>query len=395
MYKRVFVIVIDGFGCGALPDAAEYGDSGTNTIANVSRAVGGIDLPAFQKLGLGNIVEIKGCPPAEKPEACFGKMAEQAPAKDTMTGYWEMMGLRVERTPRTFHEGFPPELISAFEERCLRKVIGNKAASGTEIIEELGSRQLQTGELIVYTSVDSVFQVAAHTEKIPLDELYRCCEIARDILVGDWAVGRVIARPFIGEPDRFVRTADRKDFALEPPGRTVVDMVADRGMEVISVGKVSNILAKRGFTDSVPTSSDEDGLEKTRRLFAREFAGLVLVNLVDLDTLYGHRNNYQGYARALEELDGHISRALEEGRSRDMIVLTADHGCDPTHPGTDHTREYVPLLVLGNRLRKGVNLGTRSTFADVGETIAQCFCLHGPESGESFLSTVSQEQSKR
>jgi phosphopentomutase len=392
--KRVFVIVIDGFGCGALPDAEEYGDSGANTVANVARAVGGINLSALHRLGLGNIVKITGCPPAEQPEACFGRMAEQAPAKDTMTGYWEMMGLRVEITPRTFHDGFPPELIATFEARCGRKAIGNKAASGTEIIEELGPRQLETGELIVYTSVDSVFQVAAHTDKIPLDELYRCCAIAREILVGDWAVGRVIARPFIGEPGRFVRTADRKDFALEPPGRTVVDMVADRGMEVISVGKVSNILANRGFTDSVPTSSDEDGLEKTRRLFAKEFGGLVLVNLVDLDTLYGHRNNCQGYAQALEELDRHISRALEERRSRDMIVLTADHGCDPTHPGTDHTREYVPLLVLGNSLRKGVNLGTRSTFADVGATIAQCFRLHEPESGESFLSTVSQEQPK-
>jgi len=392
--KRVFVIVIDGFGCGALPDASEYGDSGANTVANVARAVGGIDLPAFQRLGLGNIVEIKGCPPTERPEACFGRMAEQAPAKDTMTGYWEMMGLRVERTPRTFHDGFPPELISQFEERCGRTVIGNKAASGTEIIEELGPRQLETGELIVYTSVDSVFQVAAHTDKIPLDELCRCCTIAREILVGHWAVGRVIARPFIGEPGAFVRTADRKDFALEPPGRTVVDMVAERGMEVISVGKVSNILAGRGFTDFLHTSCDEDALEKTRGLFAKEFAGLVLVNLVDLDTLYGHRNNCHGYVQALQALDGHMSRALEERRYHDMIVLTADHGCDPTHPGTDHTREYVPLLVLGNRLRKGVNLGTRSTFADVGATIADCLSLNEPESGVSFLSMVSQERSK-
>ena len=394
MDNRVFVIVIDGFGCGALPDAAQYGDRGANTVANVARAVGGIRVPALERLGLGNIVGIKGCPPADQPEACFGKMAEQSPAKDTMTGYWEMMGLRVERTPRTFHEGFPPELIAKFEDRCGRKVIGNKAASGTEIIEELGPRQLESGELIVYTSVDSVFQVAAHTGKFPLDELYRCCTIAREMLVGDWAVGRVIARPFVGEPGGFVRTADRKDFALAPPGRTVVDMVAERGMEVISVGKVSNILANRGFTDSVPTSSDEDGLEKTCALFAKGFDGLVLVNLVDLDTVYGHRNNCRGYAQALEELDRHICPALEERRSRDMIVLTADHGCDPTHPGTDHTRAYVPLLVIGDSFRKGVNVGTRSTFADVAATVAEYFRLDEPESGESFLSAVLQEQSR-
>jgi phosphopentomutase len=386
--ERVFVIVIDGFGCGALPDAHEYGDSGANTVANVAEAVGGITIPGLQHLGLGNIVPIRGCPAAEQPRACFGKMAEQAPAKDTMTGYWEMMGLRVEKTPRTFPDGFPPDLIEEFQNRCGRTVIGNKAASGTDIIEELGPRQLRTGELIVYTSVDSVFQVAAHSDVVSLEELYRCCQVARDMLTGDWAVGRVIARPFIGEPGRFVRTADRKDFALAPPGRTVVDLAHERGMEVVSVGKVSNILAGRGFTETIHTSSDSDGLEKTRELFSKRFAGLVLVNLVDLDTLYGHRNNSAGYARALSELDGHMSRTLEARGGRDMIVITADHGCDPTHPGTDHTREYVPVLVTGNSFRRGVDLGTRPTFADVAATVAAYVGLDPPQWGTSFLEAI-------
>ncbi len=388
MDERVFVIVIDGFGCGALPDAHEYGDTGANTVANVAEAVGGITIPVLQRLGLGNIVPIRGCPPVAQPEACFGKMAEQAPAKDTMTGYWEMIGLRVEETPRTFPDGFPPDLIEQFQERCGRKVIGNKAASGTDIIEQLGPRQLSTGELILYTSVDSVFQVAAHTDIISLDELYRCCKIARDMLTGGWAVGRVIARPFTGEPGRFVRTADRKDFALAPPGKTVVDLAHERGMEVVSVGKVSNILAGRGFTETIHTSSDGDGLEKTRELFSKRFAGLVLVNLVDLDTLYGHRNDSAGYARALSELDVDISRTLDARSARDMIVLTADHGCDPTHPGTDHTREYVPLLVTGTPFRRGVELGTRPTFADVGATVAAYLGLDRPQWGTSFLGTI-------
>lgn len=388
MDKRVFVIVIDGFGCGALPDAHKYGDTGANTVANVAESVGGITIPTLQKLGLGNIVAIRGCPPAGQPEACFGKMAEQAPAKDTMTGYWEMMGLRVEKTPRTFPGGFPAELIEEFQERCGRKVIGNKAASGTEIIEELGARQLRTGELIVYASADSVFQVAAHTAVIPVEELYRCCQVARDMLTGDWAVGRVIARPFMGEPGRFVRTADRKDFALVPPGRTVVDLVHERGMQVVSVGKVSNILAGRGFTQTIHTSSDAEGLEKTRMLLSQRFAGLVLVNLVDLDSLYGHRNNAAGYARALSELDGDISRTLEAKGPRDMIVFAADHGCDPTHPGTDHTREYVPLLVSGNSFRRGVDLGTRETFADVGATVAEYLGLEQLQWGTSFLEAI-------
>jgi phosphopentomutase len=389
--KRVFLIVIDGFGCSALPDADQYGDAGANTVANLAATVGGINVPTLQNLGLGNIIEITGCPPAKPPQASFGKMAEQAPAKDTMTGYWEMMGLHVTRPPQTFHDGFPPELIAEFERRCGRKVIGNKPASGTEIIEELGSRQLETGELIVYTSVDSVFQVAAHTDKIPLDELYRCCRLARELLTGEWTVGRVIARPFAGEPGQFVRTADRKDLALPPPGRTVVDMAAERAMEVISVGKVSNILAERGFTDTVHTSCDKDGIAETRRLFAKEFAGLVLVNLVDLDMVYGHRNNCAGYAEALEELDGNMSKTLAEARSNDIIMLTADHGCDPAHPGTDHTREYVPLLVFGNPLKTGVNLGTRESFADVGATIAEYLQLEQPEAGTSFLGTLLKQ----
>jgi len=391
--KRVFLIVIDGFGCGALPDADEYGDAGANTVANVAEAVGGISVPTLQSLGLGNIVEIRGCPPAKHPEASFGKMAEQAPAKDTMTGYWEMMGLRVTIPPQTFHGGFPPQLIAEFEKRCGKKAIGNKPASGTEIIEELGSRQLETGELIVYTSADSVFQVAAHTDRIPLDELYRCCHVAREMLTGDWAVGRVIARPFTGEPGRFTRTADRKDLALAPPGRTVVDMVAEQRMQVISVGKVNNILADRGFTDTIHTASDKDGIESTRRLFAEQFAGLVLVNLVDLDMVYGHRNNCAGYAEALEELDSHMAKTLAEARSDDIIMLTADHGCDPTHPGTDHTREYVPLLVLGNPLVTRVNLGTRESFADVGATIAEYFQLEQPEAGTSFFGSLLRKRS--
>jgi len=347
-----------------------------------------IDDTAVKGMTLNDAVKRMRGKPNTQITLTIARKGESAPIVVTLT----RAIIRVQSVKsKVIEPGYAFVRISQFQERCGKQVIGNKAASGTEIIEELGPRQLETGELIVYTSVDSVFQVAAHTDKVSLDELYRCCTIAREILVGDWAIGRVIARPFIGEPGAFVRTADRKDFALAPPGRTVVDMVADREMEVISIGKVSNILGNRGFTDSVHTSSDQDGLEKTRSLFAKRFGGLVLVNLVDLDTLYGHRNNSQGYAQALEELDRHISRALEVRGVHDMIFLTADHGCDPTHPGTDHTREYVPLLVMGGLLRQGVNLGTRSTFADVAATISDHLRLDELESGVSFLSTILQE----
>ncbi len=386
--KKVALIVLDSVGVGELPDAEKYGDAGCNTLGNIARAVGGLKMPNLGRLGLGNIIEVEGVPPAERPEASFGRMAEQSPGKDTTTGHWEMTGLILKRPFPVYPKGFPPELIKSFEEKIGRPILGNKAASGTAIIEELGAKHMETGCPIVYTSADSVFQVAAHEEVIPVEELYAICRTARKMLVGEHAVGRVIARPFEGKPGSFRRTVRRQDFSLKPPGKTVLNLLEENDIPVMAVGKVEDIFAGEGITNAIHTKGNVDGMDQVIKLMRSEKAGLIFTNLIDFDMLYGHRNNARGYADALEELDRRIPELLETMGKDDVLIITADHGCDPTTPGTDHTREYVPLLVYGRPVRAGVNLGVRETFADVAATVAEIFGLSF-NVGKSFWSLVS------
>jgi len=386
--KRVALVVLDSVGVGELPDAGKYGDTGSNTLCNIARSVGGLRLPNLAGLGLGNIIHITGVPPAENPAASFGRMAELSPGKDTTTGHWELSGLILERPFPVYPDGFPPELIKAYEERIGRKVLGNKVASGTVIIEELGEQHMATGLPIVYTSADSVFQVAAHEEIMPLEELYRICRIARELLTGEHAVGRVIARPFTGEPGNFKRTMNRHDFSLKPPGQTALNLLQDNGIPVIAIGKIRDIFDGEGITESIPTKGNTDGMEQVINMLNSVAGGLIFANLVDFDMLYGHRNNPRGYAEALEELDLRLPELLKLLRKEDVLIITADHGCDPTTPSTDHSREYVPLLVYGKTLRGGIDLGVRETFADVAATIADSFGLKH-SAGTSFWPQIS------
>lgn len=369
--QRVMVVVLDGMGVGELPDAAAYGDEGSCTLGHLSEAVGGLDLPHLGQLGLGNIIPIKGVPPAEGPQAAFGKMQMQAVGKDTTSGHWEMMGVTLTRPFPVFPHGFPPEVIEPFEKRIGRKAIGNKVASGTEIIEELGREHMHTGSPIVYTSADSVFQVAAHEEVIPVPELYRICEIARQILTGEFAVGRVIARPFIGTPGHFQRTSRRHDISLLPPP-TLLDRLKDAGYQVIGVGKVYDVFAGHGISQKIPASGNTDIALQALHAFKEIDKGLVFATLVDFDTLYGHRNDPSGYARALKEFDDFLPEILKSLGTGDLLAITADHGCDPTTPSTDHSREYVPLLLAGPQV-KPLAIGTRHSMADLGATLAALF----------------------
>ena len=369
--NRVLMIVLDSVGVGELPDAVNYGDCGSNTLGNCSLAVGGLDLPHLARLGLGNIIMVKGVPPAAVSAGAYGKMASCSPGKDTTTGHWELAGVILDQPFPVYPEGFPPEVIEPFQERIGRQVLGNKVASGTVIIEELGARHLETGFPIVYTSADSVFQIAAHEGIIPPEELYAMCRTAREILTGPHAVGRVIARPFEGQPGSFQRTPRRHDFSLEPVKTTVLDRLKEEGREVIAVGKIEDIFAGRGITRSLHTTSNDQGIETTLDLLREDSSGLVFVNLVDFDMLYGHRNNPWGYAAALEAFDVRLPEIMAALREDDVLIITADHGTDPTTESTDHSREYVPLLVYGRKVAAGVNLGVRSTFADVAATLAE------------------------
>lgn len=386
--KRVALIVLDSVGVGELPDAEKYGDVGSNTLGNMALAVGGLNMPNLGSLGLGSIIPVYGVPPVDKPLACYGKMAERSPAKDTTAGHWEMAGLILEKPFPVYPEGFPADLIRAIEAKIGRPVLGNKKASGTDIIEELGEEHMKTGYPIVYTSADSVFQVAAHEEIIPPDELYSMCSLAREALTGEHAVGRVIARPFEGRPGSFRRTPRRHDFSVKPTGRTVLDLLQENNIPVTAVGKIGDIFAGAGITTSIRTRGNADGMEQSSKILRSDTEGLVFINLVDFDMLYGHRNNPRGYADALEELDRKIPQLLAGLREEDVMIIAADHGCDPTTPSTDHSREYIPLLVYGRGIVGGVNLGTRSTFADVGATIAEMFGLSFSV-GESFWSQIS------
>ena len=369
---RALILVMDGMGVGEAPDAAAYGDAGSCTLGHLAEAVGGLDLPHLGLLGLGNIIAVKGVPPVAEPQAAYGKMQMRAAGKDTTSGHWEMTGVTLLSPFPVYPHGFPPEVIEAFQERTGRKALGNKAASGTEIIEELGAEHMRTGSPIVYTSADSVFQVAAHEEIIPVPELYRICEIARQILTGEHAVGRVIARPFIGTPGHFQRTPRRHDISLPPPAPTLLDRLNDAGYQVAGVGKVYDVFAGHGVNRSIPASGNQEIAAKALRAFQDLDQGLVFATLVDFDMLYGHRNDPAGYAGALKEFDAFLPEILGSLKAGDILAITADHGNDPTTPSTDHSREYVPLLLAGPQVRPGP-VGTLSTMADLGATLAYAF----------------------
>ncbi|AEG61242.1 phosphopentomutase [Desulforamulus ruminis] len=371
--KRVTVIILDSVGVGELPDAADYGDTGSNTLANVAKAVKGLKLPNLGQLGLGNILDVEGVPPVPQPRAAYGKMAETSPGKDTTTGHWEMAGIILEKPFRTYPQGFPRELIEEFEKRIGRKSLGNVVASGTQIIEELGREHMSTGRPIVYTSADSVFQIAAHEEVIPLEELYRMCQIAREMLVDEHQVGRVIARPFLGQPGSFKRTSNRHDYAVTPPVPNLLVSLQEAGIKTMGVGKIYDIFAGQGVSEKVTTRDNMDGVDQTLRFMRTNPEGLIMANLVEYDSLYGHRNDARGYANALEDFDRRLPEILAAMLPQEVLLITADHGCDPTTPSTDHSREYVPLLVFGAPVKGGVNLGIRSSFADVAATLGDFF----------------------
>lgn len=385
-FRRIAVIVLDSVGIGELPDAEKFGDKGSHTLGHIIERVPHIQIPNMQKLGLGNIADLSTVKAVDHPIGVYGRMAEISAGKDTMTGHWELMGLHTTTPFNVFADGFPDELINQFEQETGRKVIGNKPASGTEILKEYGEEQMKTGAWIVYTSADSVFQIAAHEDIIPLDELYRACEIARRLtLVEPYTLGRVIARPYVGEPGNFTRTSNRHDYAVKPPEPTVMNALKDSGKDVIAVGKINDIFTGEGVTKSYPTKSNAHGIQTTIEQLEKPFEGLLFTNLVDFDSLYGHRRDPEGYAKALEEFDAAIPRLLELTGPEDLLIITADHGNDPIHPGTDHTREYVPLLIYSPSIQAGRSLGTLETFADLGATVAANFESQMPKIGTSFL----------
>ncbi|MCW2277360.1 phosphopentomutase [Heliophilum fasciatum] len=368
MGKRAIFLVMDSVGIGELPDADQYGDQGSHTLGHTAEALGGLALPVLASLGLGRIAAIAGVPAVAQPQAAYGKMAERSPGKDTTTGHWELAGLILEQAFPVYPQGFPAAIIDAFEQAIGRKTLGNVAASGTEIIQRLGADHERTGYPIVYTSADSVFQIAAHEEVIPLEDLYRYCETARQLLTGAHAVGRVIARPFTGKAGAYVRTANRHDYSLQPPGPLMLERVQEAGMTVAAVGKMADIYAGRGITERRASRSNREGIDQTLALMGEVESGLILTNLVDFDMLFGHRNDPVGYGRALEDFDRRLPAILAALRPDDLLVITADHGCDPTTASTDHSREYVPVFLAGSAVQP-VDVGTRTTFADVGETI--------------------------
>lgn len=385
-FKRIFIIVMDSVGIGAAPDADRFGDAGSHTLRHIAQRMNGLHVPVLSKLGLGHMDQIPGVPRVEQPLAYFTKMQEASNGKDTMTGHWEIMGLQVDVPFQVFPDGFPDEFINEFEQRTGRKVIGNKPASGTAILDELGQEHMNTGALIVYTSADSVIQIAAHEEMIPLEELYHYCEIAREItLREEYMLGRVIARPFLGQPGKFKRTPNRHDYALKPYGRTVMNELKDAGLDVLAIGKISDIYDGEGVTASLRTVSNMDGMDKLMETIHTDFTGIGFLNLVDFDALYGHRRDPVGYGKALEEFDERLNEVLAELREDDLLLITADHGNDPTHHGTDHTREYVPLLIYSKSFTRPSELPVCMTFSDVGATIADNFGVTMPQAGRSLL----------
>ena len=387
-YQRIITIVLDSVGVGATPDAEKYGDLNTDTLGNLAKAVNGVNLPNMEKLGLGNLHNVTGVVPMMTPMAYYTKMLEKSLGKDTMTGHWEMMGLYIDKPFITFTEnGFPKELVDELEAKTGHKTIGNYSASGTEIIEELGERHIQTNEMILYTSADSVLQIACSEETFGLDELYRVCEIAREITMKDkWKVGRVIARPFIGKKKgEFKRTSNRHDYALKPSGKTSLDYLKEKGLDVISVGKINDIFDGEGITEFYKSKSNEHGMQQTIELMDKDFTGLLFVNLVDFDALWGHRRNPEGYAKELESFDVQLGQFMKKLRKDDLLILTADHGNDPTHIGTDHTREMVPLIMYSESHQGFGLLPISQTFADIGMTISDNFNTEKPDNGVSLI----------
>jgi phosphopentomutase len=384
-FKRIILLILDACGVGALPDAGQYGDSGSNTIANTAQKVGGLHLPNLGAMGLGCIDKIREVEPVVMPLACYGKMAELSQGKDSTVGHWEIAGLVSETPFPVFPDGFPPDMIEKFETLSGFKTIGNKPASGTKIIEELGDRHRETGHLIVYTSADSVFQIAAHKETIPLQKLYEVCRIARDMLTGKWGVSRVIARPFEGESGSYKRTPDRKDFSIKPPRPTVLDKLKQSGHNVVGIGKIEDLFAGQGLTASYHTKSNREGVNKTVEVMNEIDSGLIFINLVDFDMLWGHRNDYESFAQGLQAFDRWLPEIVGFMTPDDLLIITADHGCDPTTESTDHSREYVPLLVYSKILKHPRSLGIRETFADVAQTICQNFKLEPFQVGKGFL----------
>jgi phosphopentomutase len=386
VFHRVIWIVLDSVGIGEMPDAAQYGDAGSDTLGNIAR-IRGIQLPNLSQLGLGNIKTLTGIARAVAPTAAYGKCTLASPGKDTTTGHWEMAGIHLAKPFPLYAHGFPPEIMNEFERRIGRGSLGNRAASGTEIIQELGAEHMRTGSPIVYTSADSVFQIAAHEEVIPLWELYKMCETAREILRGPYEVGRVIARPFTGSPGSFTRTPNRHDYAVPPPKGMLLDRLDDRGVFIHGVGKIFDIFLGRGIRESTKTRNNAEGMAMTLDAMQAALAGLIYVNLVDFDQQFGHRNDIEGYGNALEEFDAWVPEFQRALRPDDLAIFTADHGCDPTTPSTDHSREYVPVLVSGPKVRQGVNLGVRATLSDIGQTVAENFSAHIAQ-GTSFLSQI-------
>ncbi len=387
--NRFIVIVLDSVGIGEAPDAAAFGDVGCHTLGNIAHAVGGLAVPNMEALGLANIAILQGVRPQRQPRAAYGKMAEVSAGKDTSTGHWELMGIHLHQPFPVYPDGFPPDVMARYEAESRRGWLGNYPASGTEIIDELGEEHMRSGKTIVYTSADSVFQIAAHEEVIPVEELYRICRATREILRGEHEVSRVIARPFVGQPGSFERTANRHDFSVLPPEPTVLDNLKEAGLMVYAVGKIEDIFDGQGITAAVHTQSNMDGVDKTiAAMQEQRERGIIFTNLVDFDAKFGHRNNPQGYANALVEFDQRLPEIMAALRGDDVLVITADHGNDPTTPGTDHSREYVPLLITGAAVKPGVNIGVRATFADLAATIADTLGVKPPPQGSSFKDMI-------
>ncbi len=389
--NRFIIIVLDSVGIGELPDAAAFGDVGSHTLGNIARVVGGLKLPHLEAMGLANIAPLEGLSPQLKPTAAYGKMAEISAGKDTSSGHWEMMGIEVDIPFPLYPEGFPPEVMDRYEAESGRGWLGNYPASGTAILDELGEEHMRTGKTIVYTSGDSVFQIAAHEEVIPLDELYKICRIARKILRGEHEVGRIIARPFVGTPGNFTRTPNRHDYSVLPLEPTLLDALKEAGSMVYAVGKIEDIFVGQGITDAVHIQDNMDGVDKTiAAMRDRRERGLIFTNLVDFDAKFGHRNDPAGYANALAEFDRRLPEITDALAEDDVLVLTADHGTDPVFPGTDHTREYVPVLITGAPVQGGVNIGARATFADLAATIADTLGVKPPPRGVSFKAMIAK-----
>ncbi len=387
MGRRVFLVVLDSVGIGALPDAHLYGDEGSNTLASAAKA-DGFAMPNMERLGLFDIEGVKHLKKGNgKPQGAFGRRKEASKGKDTTIGHWEIAGVVSEQPLPTFPDGFPRELLKEFTERTGRQVLCNRPYSGTEVIKDYGKEHMETGALIVYTSADSVFQIAAHEDVIPLEELYRYCEIARELCQGKWGVGRVIARPFAGAHP-FVRTAGRHDYSLVPPKKTMLNILAEHGYDVIGVGKIYDIFAGSGITEFVRTSGNEEGIEQMLSYGEKDFNGLCFVNLVDFDMKYGHRNDVEGYGKALSYFDAKLPEMLSKLNEEDLLIITADHGCDPATPSTDHSREYVPVVVTGPQVKKGTDLGTGECFGDTGATVLEWFGILGGIAGDSYYGTL-------